>query len=302
MAVAAGVGPPRRVPSAGVVLAAREHSPWAPGRESLVLVHGYPDQQDVWLPVVEALASEQLQIITYDVRGAGASDAPTQTAGYRTELLVEDLVSVVEAMVPAGRPVHLVGHDWGSVQLWDAVVAEPTDPRLQDRIASFTSISGPSLDQAAWLTRHPAGRERRLLRQMAHSWYIGLFQVPVLPEQLWRLARGPVAREMERRQGLPRGHWGRDLTRNAVNGLNLYRANVLGGARRTARAHVDIPVLVVHPTRDPFITEVMLDGLGDVCSDLRIERIDAGHWVIVTHAEEFAELLEDHVRSAAVRR
>ena len=291
-----------RVRSTGLTLGVREHSAWGPGKQTLVLVHGYPDQQDTWDRLIGRLPLDTWHVVTYDVRGAGSSDAPAHRDDYVTDRLVDDLVAVLDSVPLDGEAAHLVGHDWGSVQLWDAVVAEPTDPRLQDRIASFTSTSGPSLDQAAWLTRHPAGRERRLLRQMAHSWYIGLFQVPVLPEQLWRLARGPVAREMERRQGLPRGHWGRDLTRNAVNGLNLYRANVLGGARRTARAHVDIPVLVVHPTKDPFITEVMLDGLGDVCSDLRIERIDAGHWVIVTHAEEFAGLLEEHVRAAAVRR
>lgn len=290
------------VRSGEVSIAVREHSPSRPGRPTVVLVHGYPDQQDTWDTLIGRLPLDTLHVVTYDVRGAGSSDAPARREDYVTDRLVDDLVAVLDSVLPEGEAAHLVGHDWGSVQLWDAVVAEPTDPRLQDRIASFTSISGPSLDQAAWLARHPAGRGCRLLRQMAHSWYIGLFNVPVLPDQLWRLARGPVARTMERRQGLPRGHWGPNLPRNAVNGLDLYRANLLGGARRSGRAHVDIPVLVVQPTRDPFITEVMLEGLDHVCSDLRIERIDAGHWVIVTHVEELAGLLEEHVRSAAVKR
>ena len=49
--------------------------------------------------------------------------------------------AVVDAVSPE-RPVHLVGHDWGSIQAWAAV----TDPSLGDRFASFTSMSGPSLD------------------------------------------------------------------------------------------------------------------------------------------------------------
>ena len=37
---------------------------------ALVLVHGYPDNQEVWEPVIQFLA-QQFYIITYDVRGAG---------------------------------------------------------------------------------------------------------------------------------------------------------------------------------------------------------------------------------------
>lgn len=290
------------VRSGEVSIAVREHSPSGSDRPTVVLVHGYPDQQDTWDTLVGRLPLDAWHVVTYDVRGAGGSDAPARREDYVTDRLVDDLVAVLDFALEKGEAAHLVGHDWGSVQLWDAVAAEPTDPRLRDRIASFTSISGPSLDHAAWLARHPAGRQLPLLRQMAHSWYIGLFNLPVLPEQLWRLTRGPVVRLLEHRQGLPRGHWGPELERNATNGLNLYRANILGGARRTGRTHVDIPVLVVHPTGDPFITEVMLEDLGDICSDLRVERIDAGHWVVVTHAEELARLLEEHVRSVAVRR
>jgi pimeloyl-ACP methyl ester carboxylesterase len=285
----------QRVQSADVSLAVRKHSPGGSGRPTVVLVHGYPDQQDTWDALVARLPLDAWHVVTYDVRGAGASDAPAGRGDYVTDRLVDDLVAVLDAVLPDGQAAHLVGHDWGSVQLWDAVSAERTDARLRGRIASFTSISGPSLDQVGWLARHPAGREVRLLRQLARSAYIGLFNVPLLPDQLWRLAPGPLVRAMEQRQGLPRGHWGPELQRNAVNGLNLYRANVLGGARRSGRRRVDVPVLVVHPTRDPFLTEVVLEDLDDVCSDLRVERIDAGHWVIVTHADELARLLEERV-------
>ena len=285
----------KRVQSADISLAMREHSPAGPGRPTVVLVHGYPDQQDTWDTLVERLPLRSWHVVTYDVRGAGASDAPGRREDYVTDRLVDDLVAVLDAVLADGEAAHLVGHDWGSVQLWDAVAAEPEDPRLHGRIASFTSISGPSLDHAAWLARHPSGRRLPLLRQLAHSWYVGLFNVPVLPEQIWRHGRGPLGRLVSLRQGLPADHWGPELERNAVNGLNLYRANVLGRARRATPLRVEVPVLVVHPTRDPFVTEVMLEDLGVVCRNVRVERVDAGHWVIVTHTNELATLLEEHV-------
>jgi pimeloyl-ACP methyl ester carboxylesterase len=285
----------RSVRSGDVRLAVREHSPGGDGRPTVVLVHGYPDRQDTWNALVRRLPLEDWHVVTYDVRGAGASDAPADRAGYRTERLVDDLVAVLDS-VSADR-AHLVGHDWGSVQLWDAVAAEATDERLRGRIASFTSISGPSLDHLAWLSRHRRGREVAMLNQMLHSWYVYAFHLPALPELVWRRAWPRLTRRLERGQGLPEGHWGPELADDAANGLNLYRANVLGRMRAPRRWRTDVPVLVLRPTRDAFLTSVIEDGLEEFCSDVRTERLAAGHWVMVSQPERVAALLVDHVRA-----
>ncbi len=265
----------RRVSSVGLSLAVREHSADA-GSPHVVLVHGYPDQQDMWDPVVGHLEDTGFHVVTYDVRGAGASDVPPSRDGYRSELLVEDLIAVVGATVPDGEPFHLVGHDWGSVQLWDAVAAERVDARLQGRVASFTSISGPSLDHVAHLSRHHDGRRLRMLNQAVHSWYVYAFHLPVLPEIVMR-------------------RLGRRVGRNAVNGLNLYRANMLRRLSNPGELGTDVPVQVIVPTRDKFVTDVMLDDLDQACSDLTVVRIDAGHWVTRSHPAEVAELIASHV-------
>jgi len=189
----------RRVHSGDVSIALTEHSPAAPDRPTVVLVHGYPDRQDTWDRLVGRLLPLGWHVVTYDVRGAGASDVPASRAGYRTERLVDDLVTVLDDVLADGEPVHLVGHDWGSVQLWDAVAAEAHDPRLQGRIASFTSISGPSLDHMALLSRHPDGRRKELLAQALHSWYVYAFQLPVLPDLFSRVGAGWVARGLAAR-------------------------------------------------------------------------------------------------------
>ncbi len=139
--------------------------PGGPG-PVVLLVHGYPDTHAVWTMIHAELGSE-LRVVRYDVRGAGASQAPRQRAGYRLEHLAEDLFAVADAVSP-DAPVHLVAHDWGSIQAWHAV----TDPRAAGRIASFTSISGPCLDHTGyWLReriRRPTPRRAAaLLRQGA---------------------------------------------------------------------------------------------------------------------------------------
>ena len=291
----------QRVRSAGVTLCVREHSPAGAGREHVVLVHGYPDRQDMWEPVVTRLDPDRLHVVTYDVRGAGRSEPPATTSGYRCELLVEDLAAVVGASVPDDERFHLVGHDWGSVQLWDAV-AEPQHGSLAGRIASFTSISGPSLDHLAHLYRNPAGRRGRLLKQSVRSWYVYAFHLPWLPEAVWSRRSRWLARLMaalDHRAG--HGHWTSQLGADAANGLGLYRANVRRRMRRPGRLHTDVPVLVVVPTRDKFLTDVTLEDLDRFCRDVRVVEVDAGHWVTRSHPQTVAELVTEHVRIHSAR-
>src|SRR5438445_2282808 len=133
---------PRRVASAdGVTLAVYESG--NPNAPTVIAVHGYPDNHAVWDGVVELLADDY-RVVTYDVRGSGESDKPGARSAYRMPRLVDDLAAVIDAVSP-DAPVHLLAHDWGSIQAWPAITAE----NLADRIATFTSISGPSLDYSA---------------------------------------------------------------------------------------------------------------------------------------------------------
>ncbi len=291
----------RRVQSSGLGLAVREYvGPPGPREgEHVVLVHGYPDSQDMWVPVASRLSEAGRHVVTYDVRGAGASDVPARTEDYRVERLVDDLVAVLDATVPAGDRVHLVGHDWGSVQLWEAVLSESDDPRLQGRIASFTSVSGPAMEHLSYLFRHPKGRRLRLLRQLGASWYILAFQVPLLPELTWRTTAATVGTLAARRdRGGAATSWGPALADDAAHGVNLYRANLRRPSRGRGR-RTDVPVLAVAPLRDPFLTGVTVDDLDHLCSDVRVVRPDTGHWLPRSHPDLLADLVTEHVRAHA---
>ena len=81
----------------------------------MVLVHGYPDSKEVWSEVAARLA-DRFHVVLYDVRGHGRSTAPQPLrGGFTLEKLTDDFLAVADAVSP-DRPVHLVGHDWGSVQ------------------------------------------------------------------------------------------------------------------------------------------------------------------------------------------
>lgn len=113
------------------------------GKPTLLMVHGYPDNHETWLPLIRQLAG-RYRIVAYDVRGAGASDKPRWSRDYHLQRLSEDLQAVIRATSP-DRPVHLLAHDWGSIQTWESV----TDPQCRPLIASYTSISGPCLTMSA---------------------------------------------------------------------------------------------------------------------------------------------------------
>src|SRR5689334_1586392 len=80
-----------------------------PNGPVLVAVHGYPDNHTVWDGVAADL-SDRYRVITYDVRGAGASDKPTGRAAYKRDRLTEDFAAVIDAVSP-DAPVHLLAHD-----------------------------------------------------------------------------------------------------------------------------------------------------------------------------------------------
>lgn len=290
-----------RVPSAGVELAVRELPAIATVDDTptVVLVHGFPDTQDMWDPLVRLLHDRHgLSVVTYDVRGAGASTAPDGRDGYRTERLVDDLVAVLDAVRPDPEPVHLVGHDWGSVQLWDAVTCADTDPRLRGRIASFTSIAGPSLDHVARFLR---GRDLRTrLPQALHSWYVAAFGVPVVPELVFRHLGGPLRRQLSRSQGFgDEPHWPATFGDDGAHGLELYRANVRRRMRSPGDGRTDVPVLTIVATRDSFLTPALFDDLPQYAPRGRRVDVDAGHWVALQRPELVADLVVDWVREHA---
>ena len=276
----------------------------------IVLVHGYPDSAAVWEPVRAQLDS-RYRVISYDVRGAGASDAPASRAAYRLECLAADLAAVADATCGA-RPFHLVGHDWGSIQSWEAV----TDPAFKGRIASYTSISGPCLDHVSFGLRggkdgsgadrgeqskgHPSPQAAKRpfgsgLRQTLKSWYIFFFHLPLLPELVWRAGGARMWPLWLRLTERVRAERDPGQTRNAINGLNLYRANFIDKLLHPRARHAHAPVQFIVPLRDRYVgpgLSIGLEGWLGVYS--RIE-IDAGHWVVLREPERIAAGIERFV-------
>ncbi|HEY1830787.1 MAG TPA: alpha/beta fold hydrolase [Acidimicrobiales bacterium] len=279
----------RRVRGAGLDLFVGERGDAE--HPTVLLIHGFPDTSAVWTPLAERLSADH-HVVTYDVRGAGRSDVPTKRADFDLALLVQDVAAVADAVSPS-KPVHLVAHDWGSIQGWEAVVT----PGLDGRFASYTSISGPPIDHAGLKLRVSRGggfaELRKTLSQALHSWYIAFFHLPVLPKLMARGSRTPKlwAAALHRIEGVqgdaewPAPTFGADFE----HGIDLYRANIRPRLRHPVRGHATCPVQLIVPLKDRYVTPALIEGLEDWAPVLWRRSVPAGHWVVRTHPDLISE-------------
>ncbi|MEU6959999.1 SDR family oxidoreductase [Streptomyces chrestomyceticus] len=269
-------------------------------RPTVVLVHGYPDSKEVWSEVARGLAG-RFHVVLYDVRGCGRSTAPKPLrGGFTLEKLTDDFLAVADAVSP-DRPVHVVGHDWGSVQAWEFATARHTE----GRIASFTSMSGPSLDHFGhWIkkraTRPTPRRAAQLIDQGAKSWYVYMLHTPVLPELAWK---GPLGKRwpkiLQRVEKIPEGDYPTaSLPTDAAHGAWLYRDNVRARLRRPrADAYAHCPVQLITPTGDAFLSQRLYDDLERWVPQLVRRTLPAKHWVPRTRPDQLVSWITEFVTS-----
>lgn len=172
----------------------------------------------------------------------------------------------------------------GSIQGWEFV----TDPRLQGRIASFTSCSGPCLDHAAIALRELRGQRSlaalgQALRQLMASWYIGVFHLPWLPELAWRLWLGRAwPRYLRLTEGV-RARPNPIQTADGCHGLRLYRANILPVLRAPRRRAAHAPVQLIVPLRDRYVKPAATEGMHRWTPRLWRRTVRARHWLPLAH-------------------
>ncbi len=286
--------------SDGVALAVHAYTEIDRQRPTVLAIHGYPDNHHLWDGVAAHLGghhNDRYNFAAYDVRGAGESARPPGRSGYRFPQLISDVGAVIDSL--GVDQVHLLAHDWGSIQGWAAV----TDDAVMSKIASFTSISGPHLNYAGKFLRSP--RTPRgvfdVVRQLLASGYIWFFLSPGLPELMIRSGLGVKVIEAF-------GRIGNSSTRTEsrapvrstgdyVNGLNLYRANMPApflapGAQLPA---TKVPVQVLVPRKDIFVTPALQRFTGSIPLGSRVIPIEGGHWVVTSRPDVIARLTSEWI-------
>jgi len=271
----------------GLVLDVRDTGPL--DGEPAVLLHGFPERGSSWDAVAPLLHERGIRTLVPDQRGYSPGARPRRRRDYRLACLAGD----VEALAAeVGRPVHLVGHDWGASVAWLVAARSP------GQVRSLTAVSVP-----------PAMAFVRSLvtsDQLLRSWYMLLFQLPRVPELLASRPGGRFDQGL-RAAGMTEAEVAR-CRREIVEygalpgGLGWYRAMFLPGPDRPG-AMVRVPTTLVWSDGDTAIGP-RAAGLAAayVDADYLLEVLEGvSHWIPTQAPDRLAAAIADRIASVEER-
>ena len=235
-----------------------------PDGPTLVLVHGWPDSHVLWDGVVPLLA-DRFRIVRYDNRGVGKSSVPKPISAYTMARYADDFAAVIDAVAP-GEPVHVLAHDWGSAGMWEYLAR----PGASDRVASFTSVSGPERrsPRTASSSAASSGRIGRggFCRHSTSccgspTWACSPYRCSRRCSCVRFLADG-LTRLLMRRDGIPADqlYHSDDLQDRCRQQSEGVPRELLPHDRSRARTdhYVDVPVQLIVNAKDPFVRPLRL--------------------------------------------
>ena len=101
----------------------------------VILSHGFPESAYSWRHQMGFLADAGFHVLAPDQRGYGFSSSPKNVTDYGIENLTGDLVGLLDAT--GHDDATFVGHDWGSLVVWEAGRLHPS------RVSAICGVSVP---------------------------------------------------------------------------------------------------------------------------------------------------------------
>jgi len=280
----------RHIQSNGISLRVAESGPeYGP---LVILLHGFPEFWYAWRHQIGPLADAGFRVLAVDQRGYNLSDKPAETRAYDLDLVTDDVAGIADAV---GRETFsVVGHDWGAIVAWWAAGRYPQ--RLE-RMAVLNAAH-PSI----W--REAIKNDRAQRRK---SWYLGMFQIPRLPE--WGIRAGRFRGLVDALRGssrtdafseddlhLYRGAWEQA---GALTGMiNWYRAIAKKPLPEPASIHIDVPTLILWGVNDKYAIRELAERTRKLCSNAQLEYFEkATHWLQHDEPGAVSERLVEFLRA-----
>jgi len=141
----------------------------------VLLIHGYPDNAYSWEHQIRFLAGSGYRVIAPFTRGYAPTKVQPESYFDRATLAT-DMVGFIDEL-NEGKPVYLVGQDWGAAISYGILGAFP------EKVSRAMVLAVP----------HPLEINRTLKKSPRHiirSFHWFLFQLPWLPERIIRWSNG----------------------------------------------------------------------------------------------------------------
>jgi pimeloyl-ACP methyl ester carboxylesterase len=231
-----------------------------------VLVHGVPDTHRLWDKLRVRLSRRD--VLTPNLPGFGV---PTPPGFHPTkEAYVAWLIAEIERV---GTPVHLVGHDWGSLLVQRLVSLRP------DLIRTWAVGDGPIDREYVW-------------HDLAQQW-----QTPGVGEAIMAVMGGDALAEGLAGAGVPADD--ARVTASHMDErmkeciLGLYRSAVhVGEEWEDDVASIDRPALVLWSRDDPYVASRFAERLAARVRGELVLLEGCGHWWPLERPAEAAAALE----------
>lgn len=252
----------------------------------IILLHGFPEFWYGWKRQIDDLAQAGYRVWVPDQRGYNLSDKPSGAKSYTIDTLASDVIGLIAA---AGKQkAVIVGHDWGAAVAWWTAATHP------ESVERLIVLNVPHPAVMKYFASHDFGQMRR-------SWYIGFFQIPLLPELVSRLGNWSMLTKTltgTSRRGTftdadldqYRAAWSQPGAFTAM--INWYRAAIQHPPKRSTQIRIAVPTLLIWGVRDRFLKREMAQPSIDLCDNGRVIFFEkASHWVQHEESKEVNQLL-----------
>ncbi|PZO16156.1 MAG: epoxide hydrolase [Leptolyngbya foveolarum] len=226
--------------------------------------------------------------VAIDLRGYNESDKPKEKSAYALSELIADVRWTIRAL--GYEKCVLVGHDWGGAIAWSFAYAYPA------MVERLIVLNLP----------HPAkfAEGLRTPQQLLRSWYVALFQLPVLPELLLKSNNYAAIRSVFRDQAVnPEAFTEADLDRlvaaaakpGALTAMLNYYRNIFQseGFLNKQWSELTVPTLMIWGEEDAALGKELTYGTEQYVKTFEIQYIpDCSHWV----QQEQPALVNQYIR------
>ena len=259
----------------------------------LILLHGFPQYWYTWRHQIPALA-EHFTVVAPDLRGYGESEKPAKIEDYASKTIAKDISGLIREL--GFEKAHIVGHDWGGGVAWKLAQLEP------ERVDHLAVLNCP----------HPyifAKALKSNFAQMRKSWYVFMFQLPYLPEWMFKRGGRPFVAKLFRGSAVKK----ETFTDEDIN--NYYKALKIPGVLTAAfnyyraafrhrppseelKKQIAAPTLLIWGEEDRALGKELTLGMDSLFSGpFKIAYLPAcSHWVNEEKPEKVNALLLDFLQ------